>query len=391
MCNIELIREADANARKGKHNYGIKKHDVHAEEDNQKLLEDFKNGTYKTSPYQTFNIWEPKPRTIYRLPYYPDRIAHWAIMLVMEPIWVKSFIPTTYACIKGRGIHKLVKDLKKVLRHNPEETKYCLKLDIKKFYPSINHDILKEIIRRKIKDPKMLHLLDGIIDSTSGVPIGNYLSQFFANLYLTYFDHWLKEEIGIKYYYRYADDIVVLSENKEYLRKILILIKMYLRQVLKLEVKSNYQVFEIEERGLDFVGYVFRHNYIKLRKSIKLNLFKTIHKYKRGKLNDFELDKRLASYGGWSKYCNSKHLLQKVETITKVHLSNWWGTQSNISNFYNKPINLVEISPHRKYYQLHFTHNKKPRAVNSKSKLLYRELTQCKLPLNIKIKGNART
>lgn len=122
----------------------------------------------------------------------------------MEPIWVKIFTRDTYSCIKNRGIHALLQKLQSDLASDPEGTKYCLKLDIKKFYPSINHKILKQIIRKKIKDKNLLKLLDEIIDSADGVPIGNYLSQFFANLYLAYFDHWVKEELKVKYYYRYA-------------------------------------------------------------------------------------------------------------------------------------------------------------------------------------------
>lgn len=113
----------------------------------------------------------------------------------MEPIWVSVFTADTYSCIKERGIHSLAKKLRDNLDKDPEGTKYCLKLDIRKFYPSLNHDILKGIIRKKIKDEDLLWLLDEIIDSADGVPIGNYLSQFFANLYLAYFDHWVKEEL----------------------------------------------------------------------------------------------------------------------------------------------------------------------------------------------------
>jgi hypothetical protein len=127
-------------------------------------------------------------------------------------------------------------------------------------------------------------LLDEIIDSADGVPIGNYLSQFFANLYLAYFDHWIKEELKVKYYYRYADDIVLLSNSKEQLRNWLLAIKVYLTNVLELKVKDNYQIYPVESRGIDFVGYVCYHKYTKLRKSIKRKLFKAIKKFKKNKI-----------------------------------------------------------------------------------------------------------
>lgn len=177
ICTIENIEEADRKARKNKGiRYGILKHDLHPEKDNAELLESLLNGTYKTSKYSTFKIYEPKERLIYRLPYYPDRIVHHAIMNIMEPIWKSIFIKQTYSSIKNRGIHACAKDVRFALDNFPKETRYCLKLDIHKFYPSIDHEILKKIIRIKIKDNRLLKLLGDIIDSAPGVPIGNYLS-----------------------------------------------------------------------------------------------------------------------------------------------------------------------------------------------------------------------
>ncbi|MDR1338620.1 MAG: RNA-directed DNA polymerase, partial [Prevotellaceae bacterium] len=174
-----------------------------------KLHETLKAGSFRTSKYTTFTIYEPKEREIFRLPYYPDRIVHHAVMNILEPVWLSIFTADTYSCIKYRGIHATAGKVKKALK-DVEGTAYCLKLDIRKFYPSIDHDILKQIIRRKIKDIRLLALLDEIIDSADGVPIGNYLSQYFANLYLAYFDHYIKETEQVKYYFRYADDIVIL-------------------------------------------------------------------------------------------------------------------------------------------------------------------------------------
>lgn len=271
-----------------------------------KLQQQLTIKSYRTSKYHTFTIYEPKERIIYKLPFYPDRIVHHAIMNILEPIWVSTFIKNTYSCVKGRGIHAAVKDIKKDLK-DINGTKYCLKLDIKKFYPSIDHDILKIIIRKKIKDKELLWLLDEIIDSTDGVPIGNYLSQFFANLYLTYFDHWLKETKKVKYYYRYADDIVILHSDKNYLYLLFKEVKEELSK-LKLEVKSNYQIFPLDSRGLSFVGYVFYHNKIKIRKGIKLNMRKTSKRYS---YSFAKYKAHMCSYLGWLKYCNGKHLSKK--------------------------------------------------------------------------------
>jgi hypothetical protein len=162
---------------------------------------------------------------------------------------------------------------------------------------------MKALLRRKFKDQDLLWLLDEIIDSAPGLPIGNYLSQYLANFYLSYFDHWIKEEQRVKYYYRYADDIVILDSDKTRLHELLSAITHYLRD-LKLEVKENHQVFPVQARGIDFVGYVFYHSHIRLRKQIKQNFARKISK------NPDHPGK--ASYLGWLGHCNGKHLTKKL-------------------------------------------------------------------------------
>jgi RNA-directed DNA polymerase len=179
----------------------------------------------------------------------------------------------------------------------------CLKLDIKKFYPSVDHDVLKSLLHGKFKDADLLWLLGEIIDSAPGIPIGNYLSQYFANFYLTYFDHWIKEVKGVRCYFRYADDMVILSGDKESLHQLLLEISEYLQNNLRLQVKSNYQVFPTASRGLDFVGYVFFHTHILLRKSIKKNFARAIAAGRT---------ECIPSYWGWAKHCNSSNLLKKL-------------------------------------------------------------------------------
>lgn len=269
ICSIENLQLADEKARKGKlRTYGVIEHDKNREANLLKLRETLLNGTFHTSKYDVFTIYEPKEREIYRLPYFPDRILHHAIMNVLEPIWVSTFTADTYSCIKNRGIHAAAKKVKQALREDPEGTTFCLKLDIRKFYPSINHDVLKSILRRKLKDKRLLRLLDEIVGSADGVPIGNYLSQYFANLYLTYFDHWIKEKKGVKYYFRYADDIVILAPDKAYLHSLMGEIRAYLGD-LKLEVKWNWQVFPVAARGIDFVGYDFSTRIPKCERALK--------------------------------------------------------------------------------------------------------------------------
>lgn len=348
LCSLDNIIYADITARKNKKKSRkyINIHDKHLLEEDIKIQKKLFNGIYKTSQYDRFELFQKKLRLIYKLPYYPDRIVHHAIMNVVKDLWTKQFILNTYSCIEGRGIHKCLCDLKRDLRKTRFNgaTTYCLKFDITKFYPSIDHNILKKLLAKKIKDKKFLDILYEIVDSINyayttektgvGVPIGNYLSQFFANLYLSPLDHWCKEELRCRYYYRYADDIVILSDSKEKLRTIFIAIKLYLSEMLNLKVKSNFQIFPVESRGIDFVGYVFKHNYIKVRKYIKN---RCRQKIKNKHLNKIQLI--LPSYFGWFKHCNAVNLKQSI--INKLRI------KYNINDKYNKESSIKNNRKHR--------------------------------------------
>lgn len=303
LLSIDTILEADQIARRNKSRQkGIIDFDKNFDQNIADLYKELVNKTYKTSAYRVFKIYEPKEREISMLPY-RDRIVQHAIMLIIEPMMVSTFTADTYSCIKGKGIHAADRAVKKALC-DVKGTKYCLKMDIKKFYPSVDREILKGMLRRKIKDVEMLELLDGIIDSAPGLPIGNLLSQYFANFYLMPFDHWIKEKKKVKYYFRYADDIVILSDSKEYLHRVRVGITKYFYERLNLQVKGNYQVFPVASRGIDFVGYVKYHRYSRLRKSIKKSFARKVSKG----INDLSK----ASYLGWAKHCDSRNLIRKL-------------------------------------------------------------------------------
>lgn len=303
VCDLDNLKLADKKARKGKSKRKeIIEFDKNKEENLLYLQQILLNNQFQTSKYHIFKIYEDKERTIHKLPYFPDRIVHHSIMNILEPIFVNCFTSNTYSCIKKRGVHKLLYKLKSSLK-DKENTKYCLKIDIKKFYPSIDNNILKSLLRKKFKDEQLLNLLDEIIDSTSGLPLGNYLSQYLGNFYLTYFDHWLKENLRLQYVFRYCDDIVILHSSKPFLYQVRILIDNYLRINLNLELKSNYQIFPVESRGIDFVGYKSYHNYILIRKRIKKNFIQMI------KFNKNQ--KSIVSYNGWLNHSNSINLKRK--------------------------------------------------------------------------------
>lgn len=304
IISIENLNLADDIAQRGKlKQRGVIRHNNRREEDIALLHAMLKEGKFKTSNYKQFFIYEPKEREISCLPYYPDRIVHHAIMNVLEPYFVSAFTKDTYSCIKERGIHAALDDLKDALR-NVEQTQYCLKLDVRKFYPSIDHYILKKLLKGKFRDGRLLTLLFEIIDSAPGVPIGNYLSQYFANFYLNGFDHWLIREKKQRNCFRYADDIVILAPDKPTLHTLLADITHYLKHYLNLDVKDNYQVFPVAARGIDFVGYVVRHTHVRVRKSIKQNFAR--------KLYTGAAAETIASYKGWLKHANARNLEKKL-------------------------------------------------------------------------------
>ncbi len=337
IISYENLWLADEKARHGKpYSYGIRKHDKHREDNLLRLQQELKEHTYHTSPYQIFTICEPKERLIYKLPYYPDRIVHHAIMNVLEPIFVSYFTHNTFSCIKGRGIEGCARSVEKHIRKYAGRPLYCLKIDIRKFYPTINHEALKKIVRRKLKDKDVLWLIDEIIDSVNGtpdpldtskkvfgrsLPIGNYLSQYLANIVLAPFMHHINEVEHLDVD-EYADDIVFYSDSKEKLRDVFFrYVKPYIEEKLHMQVKDNYQIFPIAKnnkdkhgRALDYVGYKFYRQQKLLRKSIKKNLCRKV-----AKINKYDplpsrkaYKQKISPWLGWAQHSDSRHLLQTI-------------------------------------------------------------------------------
>lgn len=279
ICSMDNLKSAHQNAKKGKGWYQeVKMVDANPEYYLGQLQQSLLAKTYKTSEYQTFIKNDgKKKRLIYKLPYFPDRICQWAILQVIEPILLNNFTADTYSAIPRKGIHDCFFKLKQAVQTDVPNTQYCMKIDAKQYYPSINHSILKEKYRRLFKDNNLIWLIDEIIDSTpgdKGIPIGNYLSQYSGNYYLSAFDHWIKEEKRVKYYFRYMDDIVVLHNSKEYLHQLRKEIDEYFKTKLKLTIKENWQVFPTMVRGIDYVGYRVFLNYSLLRKDTCTNFKK---------------------------------------------------------------------------------------------------------------------
>lgn len=307
---------AHINAKKGKTHYTDVKIVSNDIDKYVSLLHDqLVSHTFHTSAYRIKTIYEPKERNIYILPYFPDRIVHHAIMQVTQPIFDKMFIYDLYSAIPGKGLHAGHERIRKFLKDR-QHTKYCLKFDISKFYPSINHEILYNQIQSKIKCKDTLWLFRDIIYSIGGganLPIGNYLSQYLSNLYLNGFDHWLKEDMQIKYYVRYCDDGIILHEDKEFLKYLLIDIQSYFENELKLTLNPKTRIIHVDKQGIDFLGYRDFREYSLLRKSSDRRFKARIKEFERNphKYNPEHIVSSIMSMYGWAMHGDTHNLLSK--------------------------------------------------------------------------------
>ena len=315
VISEENIKDAYRKSIKGKRNYSsVKRFELNKEQNLKNIQLALINQTYKTSNYNQRTIYEPKERIIYVLPLNPDRVVHHALMNILIPIFTKMFIKNTFACIKDRGLHKgSILTTKYVKKY-----KYCLKCDIRKFYPSINHDVLYQMCERKFKEKEILWLLHEIIYSIEGetnVPIGNLPSQWFGNFYMTPFDRYVTEDLGINAYVRYCDDFCLFSNDKSELNKAKVKIEIFLRDVLKLKM-SKCDLFRTTQ-GVDFLGYRHFKNYKLLRKRtakrVKKRLPVILKRFKEGKISQDKFRSCVESTYGWVKWANTYNFQLKLK------------------------------------------------------------------------------
>ena len=218
-------------------------------------------GTWQPGDHRQFFVYDPKFRSI-AAPPFADRVVHHAICTIIEPLFERRFIYDSYACRVDKGAHRGARRLQTFLRK--KHAVYALKCDISKFFASIDHAVLCQIIRQTIPDPKLLEILDRIIAGYSpGIPIGNLTSQLFANVYLDQLDHFIKEELRVKYYLRYMDDFILLGENKTVLTKMLAAIRVFDGQVVNAPPAQS-AAFP-SRLGVDLVGYIVFPDHILLR------------------------------------------------------------------------------------------------------------------------------
>ncbi|MDM8550051.1 reverse transcriptase/maturase family protein [Desulfobacterales bacterium HSG2] len=243
---------------------------------------------YKPARYRYFKIFDPKERQISVAPF-RDRVVHHALVRVIEPVFERSFIFDSYATRVGKGTHRAVERAQKFLRKNF----WYLKTDVEKYFDSVDHDILLKLIRRKIKDEKVIRLTEKIIRNSDrsrdlahgkGLPVGNLTSQFFANVYLDPLDHFIKDRLGVKCYIRYMDDMVISSDSKDDLRDLLKIKETFLAENLELRLNPKATRLNNCLHGLPFLGFMIFPNLKRIRKE---NL-KRVKKRLRQRKNEFE-------------------------------------------------------------------------------------------------------
>lgn len=313
IVDEDNIKLAAKRAKKGKSSFpSVIKFNANEDAYLKQLQSLLINNEYRVSQYTTKTIFDPKERIIYILPFFPDRIVHHALMNIVAPIWQNMFIQNTYACIEGRGIHSGSQKTMEFVRRN----KYCLKCDVSKFYPSVDHDILFNIISRKIKCMPTLNLFHELLysfPSGKNIPIGNYTSQWMGNLYLNELDQFVTHTLKIPDYLRYCDDFCLFSDNKNLLRTAAHAIKDFVGTNLKLRL-SKCDVFPVTQ-GVDFLGYRHFNNFKLLRKRTAKNMVKRIRalpiQYSLNKVSAEYCTAVLASACGWLQWANTHNFKVK--------------------------------------------------------------------------------
>lgn len=284
------------------------------------------SGTYEPGKYNQFLITQPKERTIRALPFKDRIVQQWYVEQFIKPIFIPKFIKDSYACLPGRGVHRAVRQLNKYMYNTYQKNKdaYILKCDISKFFYTIDKEILFKIIKKKVKDKNFLKLTKQFIYDTNdqiGIPIGNYTSQYFANIYMNTLDHYIKEECQIKYYVRYVDDFILILNTKEECKELRQKIEKFLDKKLKLKLNKKTNYFKITD-GVNFLGYKVFPNYILLKNTNKKKIYKKIRGYnKMFNTKNFEPKKVTMSLNSWIGHAKNADTYNLVKNV--LSRCNW--------------------------------------------------------------------
>jgi len=341
ICDPENIELAiDKASRQKRHHHAVARvladKRKYAEEIRQILIEN----NYQPSPYKIREIKDGatgKIRTICCPKFYPDQIIHWAVMMPLQEVFMRGMYAWSAGGIPGRGAHRAMKRCQRWMIEDRKHTKYCLKLDIRKFYQSVDNGQMKARLRRLIKDERALALLDKIIDSHEGLPIGNYTSVWLSDLYLQDLDRHIKQTLGIKHYIRYVDDMVLFDSSKRRLHKARQSIEDFIGSRLSLVLKGNWQVFPLAVRDLDFLGYRINRQRVILRKRTALRIRRRIKRIARTGRMSIKAATALVSYWGMLVYCDSLNYRAKhVDPFVSINqakrrISEWQKSRTQSS------------------------------------------------------------
>ncbi len=317
VTDINNLRKAFHLTSKGKRlTTGFLIFKEHLEENLLLLQKEIKEGSYQRGEYYTFEVRDPKQRTIFALPF-RDRVVQQAIYLIIEPIFDKTFYYHSYACRKNKGVHNGVREIKSTINKLRETVKevYYLKIDFRKYFYNIDKTILLKEIMRKIRDKSLLRLIekfDGFIGV--GIAVGNLLSQLFANIYGNIFDRFVKYKLKFKHYFRYVDDSVFIDTDKNELQKIKRIVERFCSLYMKMKF-SKWYIDKIERKPLNFLGYRISYKYILLRKRSVIASRRKIKFYIKTHQKE-KLKRFIASWKGHLQWANTFNLKQ---TLNKQH------------------------------------------------------------------------
>lgn len=324
LISLENLFQAWNEFRKGKR----KRKDVQSFERNLEdnlfeLHDKLKSRNYRHGNYHAFYVQDPKQRHIHKAKV-ADRIIHHLLYKYLYEIFNKSFIYDSYSCRVNKGTHKGVKRLVKFTRivsKNYTRDCWALKLDIKKFFASVDHEILTCLLKKKINDSDILWLLKEVINSFPfGIPLGNLTSQVFANIYLNELDQFIKHQLKIKYFLRYADDFLILSSDNQSLQRLIVTIDQFLWNNLKLNLHPKKIILRKLAWGIDFLGYVVLPHYILPRTKTKRRIFKKLKLACFNDLNHF--NESVQSYLGYLSHANAYQLSQTLRNLLWIETLN---------------------------------------------------------------------
>ncbi len=333
ITNFWNLYAAARKAQKGKLNrYNILEFNYYLSVELEKLENELKSKTYKPGAYRTFEILEPKRRMISAAPY-RDRVVHHALCNIILPIFENTYIHDSYANRVNYGTHRALRRFTSFAR----SSRYVLQCDIQKYFPSIDHEILKTLLRRKIKCKDTLWLLDTIIDNSNpqipinehfpgddflspldrrrGLPVGNLTSQFFGNVYLNGFDHFIKEKLKASKYVRYVDDFALFSDDKEFLAEARLAMEEYLASLRLIMHPAKSQLFETRH-GANFLGFCILPDIIRVRtenlRRAKRRLKRLKAEYEEGKIELEQITHSIRSWIAHIKHGDTWRLRTKI-------------------------------------------------------------------------------